>query len=473
MIKPKTIGIRMFFLLLMVLVTFSGCTVLQARLEGVPVWTLEKPTNNLTKVFFVGVGESEIMNEMTARQLAYEDVLSDVSDFLGYDVTDTYQRELLQTQVIEDLELEVTEEFVKEQDGTLTLYILAEANRKTISALVRANISDTRQDESRISATEDEAANAYRKQNDYLAFSLYIKGALEAYNSNLADGKRMYGDLMAKALDVLRGLQLKEMSSDPDEGAFSARVTRGTGLFSPKIGGVPVKAVYPVINQAGVERQQSMQAQTDSRGKVTFSPNHTVFRGSGTFVIYLDISNELERLTEEVGSDDPYVEQMRSTVAEKQLKFSYSISSAVAGKNIVTGILEYNSNGVLLAEHSALATFNRTLEENGFLTASLFGEGEEPSLEQLLQRARTQYAATRKMALLGEAGISSRAQSGSSLIVSVKGNVRAYKLDDGTMYAESGTLAASGKGETIEAARKEAFSRFGQISASIMIGKLL
>jgi hypothetical protein len=455
------------------LLMLTGCAALQARLEGVPVWTIEKPSNNLTKVFFVGEGESDMLNEMAAREQAYEDILVGLSDFLGFNVTETYRRELIQTQQIEQIELQITEEFVKERDGRITMFVLAEASRRGVTPLVRSNESENRAEESKISVPESEAVNAYRKQDDFQAFTLYIEAALEAYRSSLSDGKERYAQLMSRAAEVLEGIQVTKEDSETSSGVFTAKITRGTGVFSPRLGGVPVRVTFPVQNQIGVTRQETLTARSDSRGNVTFRPKPTIFRGSGTLMMYLDITDELSLLIDQVGVTDAHVVELRSIISEKKLEYPYAIVSESAGSNLVTALLEYDRNGSLLNESSALTALNTSLTQAGFETNALSLEEQLESEDALLARMQAVFPQGIRMAVIGSVGISSVTTLEQSHIVAVRGSLRAYLLDSGNVYTQSGDLAASGSGTTVEAARRAAFSRFGQIAASVIAGKLL
>jgi hypothetical protein len=77
------------------------------------------------------------------------------------------------------------------------------------------------------------------------------------------------------------------------------------------------------------------------------------------------------------------------------------------------------------------------------------------------------------MALIGSVGISSITSLDTSHIVSVRGSVNAYRISDRSLYTDSGELAVSGSGGSIEQARGAALGRFGQIAASVIAGKLL
>ncbi len=461
--------------LLMVAVMFlgSGCSSLRALVQDVPTWVIEKPSNSFTKVFFVAEGVDEGLNEMTARQLAYEQLLAKISAFLGYDVQETYRRELLQTQGIEDLGLLVSNEFQKEKGGVLTLYILAESNRKTISKLVRENLVSIRDEENKINIPESEAEAAYKRQNDFAAFSFYLAAAIEAYTSPLAESNARYSELMEDAISVLEGLNFHIISNDSKNGVFTARVTRGSGIFVPKIQAVPIKAVFPVKNAIGKTRQEELYAKTDTKGIVSFSPSHMTFMGSGVLTMYIDLAKLLEQVGDVTGASDPYLVRVRSLIADKKLDFPFSISSEIAGSVVVASMLDYSKNGTLLQSTTTLESLIDALQHNGIYTNRIDPSGKLNTESAILQFAHENYAGFRSIVVIGSSGVSSVVESGGRFIASVKGSARVYTLKDSSLYAESGEFAANGVGETSDLARTAAFKRFGQIAASLIIGKLL
>ncbi len=460
-------------ILLLSVLLLTGCSTLRAWVQDVPVWVIEKPVNSLSKVFFVSEGVDPDGFEMTARQFAYEDLLTDISEFLGYSTQEPYSRELLQTGAIADLGLLITNEFIRESGDGLQVYIIAEANRKIISKLVRDNRDTIKADEESINAPESEAKAAYKRQDDYQAFMNYIDAAQIAYTSPLAESKARYDGLMKSAISVLEGLNIVSEATDPKQGIFTVRVTRGTGIFAPKIEGLPLAVTFPIKNAAGKVRQQELNDTTDSKGLLTVAPNHTSFRGSGVVRIYLDIEDELATLSESIGADDPYIIELRSLVVKKSLEFEFSISSDIAGSVIVVAFLDYEKNGTLTLDSFTLEALISSLKDDGIFVNRIDPTDILVDEETMLAYAKETYGDSRSIAVIGSAGVTSIVESSGSHIASVKGDARIYALEDGSLYAESGTFAANAVGATSMEAQKAAFQRFGQIAASLIISKLL
>ncbi len=80
---------RTFWLLsLLLMIIFTGCSSLstwvKSNLEGVPVWVFE-PQVGRNQTAFVGEGRATAENR--ARVLAYESILTEISTYIGEDVT--------------------------------------------------------------------------------------------------------------------------------------------------------------------------------------------------------------------------------------------------------------------------------------------------------------------------------------------------------------------------------------------------
>jgi hypothetical protein len=136
-------------------------------------------------------------------------------------------------------------------------------------------------------------------------------------------------------------------------------------------------------------------------------------------------------------------------------------------------MLEYDRNGTLLNDDKALESFNASLRNAGFSAETIRTDLQLNTESLLLQRIQAVFPQGINMALIGSVGISSITSLDTSHIVSVRGSVNAYRISDRSLYTDSGELAVSGSGGSIEQARGAALGRFGQIAASVIAGKLL
>ena len=69
----------------------SLSTIMEAAYTGVPTWAIQKPTKK-GLIYFVSSSNAENQNQRA--NLIYRDLLAQISEELGYEVTGTYYREL-------------------------------------------------------------------------------------------------------------------------------------------------------------------------------------------------------------------------------------------------------------------------------------------------------------------------------------------------------------------------------------------
>lgn len=472
----------------MVLISLSGCaslyTSFRASVEGVPAWTLQVPGYTLQSVFFVGEGSDSQGDVAAARQYAVEDLLKDVSKYLNESVSDLYRRELLNTLGVEKLALKVTDEFLKSGEEVhqttgepqVTVYLLAEADRKVISQMVRDNLQVSRISEQLINQPLSEGDAALRKNADYTAVVYYLQAAAAAWVSPLDTASERYQEIMKKAIQTIQNLTLNERSSKPAEGVFSVQVTRGSGLFAPKIPDVQIRAVYPVKNNTGKTREDVMSLVTNNSGTVTFDTENPGFRGEGIVSMYLDLSDPVRKLELVTGAGDPYVLRLREVIASKFIEFPFMFTSSVNGSKIAVSLLEFQKNGSRMVTASGLDSMSKSLSSDGVDILRLdypdILENDADS-RTLVDRLVAEYASTITTAVIGSAGIVTVVENSTGAVATAMGSVMIVRLRDRLVMRRVDDIMANGRGDTLNLAREAAFTRFGQIAAASIAPTLL
>ena len=468
--------------------SLSGCaslyTSFRANVEGVPAWTLQVPGYTLQSVFFVGEGVDPQGDEAVARQFAIEDLLKDVSKYLNESVSDIYRRELLNTLRVEKLALEVTDEFVKTSEVEsqvtgkpgVTVSLLASADRKVISQLVRDNLQVSRISEQLINQPQSEGDAALRRKADYTAVIYYLQAAAAAWVSPLDTAAERYQEIMKKATQTVQNITLNERSSKPEEGEFSIQVTRGTGLFAPNIPDLQIRAVYPVKNTTGKSREETMTLITNNSGVVTFKTDNPGFRGEGIVSLYLDFSDALRKLELVTGAGDPYVLRLREVIASKFIEFPFMRTSSVNGSKIAVSLLEFQKNGARMTTTPGLDSLSESLSSDGVNILRLDYADileNDSGARTLIDRLVTEYGNTIATAVIGSAGIVTVVENSSGAVATAKGSVMVIRLRDREILNRVDEIMANGRGDTLTQARTAAFTRFGQIAAASVASALL
>jgi hypothetical protein len=462
---------------------FSSCSTLlntyKANIEGVPLWTLQTPSGNLQLLYFTGAGTDSSGDDEKARSAAAENLLTEVSSFLRYSVTESYKQKLFDTYAVPELTLKIIDEVeTVTNDSKVTIHLLAQADRRVISELVRDNIESTRSAAQLIDQPLRQAETALSRKEDYTAVQLLLDAAAQAHVSTLTTAAGQYIQTMNKVIQVLEGFRLQETASDKSSGTITLQLTRGDGLFASKIPGAVFIAEFPIKNSSGKVRLTQKILKTGNNGQIQFSTDHPGFRGDGTVSFYLDLYEAVSRLEKAVGSDDPMLKEVKNAADAVSLNFSYSIVSSVTGNRLALSLLEYDASGRLIQTHPGLERMIEMIQDDGYTASPIFldslnnGSLADYTEEQVIEQMQKTYDTLVTVGMVGTAGITSMVKSGSGYIATTKGKVRSFYLDSGNTIGDSGIMAANGTGPDIQSAAAASLRRFGEIAADHMLSLL-
>ncbi len=477
-------GTVALMLLMAVLIGLTGCASyinsLRAELEGKPLWIYQNPAATLQDLFYVGSGTSTENNEDLAREIALEGVLNDISAFLKFSINDTYRREFITTFGIEELGVKIMEEFRDEGPaGELVIYLLASADRKIISQMVRDNLETSRAQTQLIDQPMRQAESSYSRKDDFAALEYYAKAAVEAYTSRLEGAAEQYNSIVSRMISIVEAITIEVTQNDPATGTVTLVITRGTGFFAPKLSGIPIRAEFPIKNSQGRVSYSSTDLVTGSNGRLDFVTNHPGFRGSGHMTFYFDLQDIVKDMERVIGTENTLMLELRSALAEKFVKVPFALISQTAGKSVALSLLEFNEAGVLLESHAGLDRMVEMMGKDGiqanplYFTALSTAATFDYSDQQVLMKAKEAFGGLLSVCIAGSVGISSQVKSGSNYIVTVRGSVSAYLLDTNRKLAATDQLVANGTGANWKAAEQAAFSRFGELAAYQIVGLII
>lgn len=451
----------------------------RASVDNVPLWILETPSSTIQSIYYTGIGVSESEIYRDAEISAAEMILKKVSTFLNMPISEEQQDEFLTTRSIVELGLKVVDRFSRSGPDGLSLYLLAEADRRIFSELAREGLETVRSAVQLFEQPFRQAETAYNRKNDFKALEYYFTSAKLAVHSPYDVGQEYYRESVQRILDILERFTLSVFSSDSGEGSITLELSRGANLFASKISLVPFTVSFPVKDSEGKSRLSALSVTSSSNGRISFSTDHPGFRGSGTITFSLAIDDLLGELSDAVGPDDPNIEAIRRAAAAVRYEFPFTRVSKIAGDTIALSLLEYNENGRLLQIHPGLTRITEVIEAEGlqvysilidpFNITTLSDDYSDDAVRRLLAESFSDLSA---VSVLGSAGVSSSAKSGKGFVVTVKGDVSLRNLKTGGLLGESGVIVANGTGSTLEEARTAALYRFGEISGSFILGLL-
>ncbi|MDD3822152.1 MAG: hypothetical protein PHN93_00165 [Sphaerochaetaceae bacterium] len=455
---------RTFWLLsLLLMIIFTGCSSLstwvKSNLEGVPVWVFE-PQVGRNQTAFVGEGRATAENR--ARVLAYESILTEISTYIGEDVTGRHIAQLSSRGAVEEYLLRVTQEFVKQEDEVVTVWFLAVADRTLLETARTESEIQLLENVRRMDELAALGSRYYRENKDILAVQQYLGIAGIARTLPVDRGEQRRVEALDRVRTILRPLTISVTQGNPAIPTVEVRHRRGSGRLSPRVVQAPVTAMAQARDGMGSEYADSQRFVTDANGQFTFRSTNPTLVSTGSIVFGLDLEHDLAPIKE----SDPEVHgELVSLLEQKRVGFPYARVSIVGNQPLLIAVQEYTLQGAVLPSSFTAQSFAKRLSNDGIRTQV---SGIPPlEDEDQLSRLRSAYPSV-SFALYGDVGVSHQRTTERGGAVTVTGEVSLVDMSTFTRLGSTQTVVANAVGPSMEEARREAFSRFGLIATSLL-----
>ena len=453
-------------LLLLVLSLFFSCTsfsnLVRSQVEGLPSWVYT-PVASSNRTAFVGKGNTQVL--FNAKLMAYEDILNQLSTFVGEPVQGAYYRELTTTDAIEAFGLNIVNEYSKtDPRSTSQFYLLANADTAKLESKRSSVYNAVLQRDKDIAALISEADSAYRANNDTKAIMLYFDAALIASEGPVSSKKYEIDALLAKSITFINALRFSLNKSDPLKATATVQLRRKSRLLSPKVLNAPVVAQFDALNSLGKSYADSLFFNTASVGLIQFVPYNYGLVGKGSIRFAVDFSLTISELEQKIPQEA--LTPLQEALARHGIEFPYSLISAFATKKIVADIREYEYTGTLRNTKEALSAFLDLYDSRGVSISPLSLVQEEEF--EIYEEVRLKAPGT-NLVIKGKAGVVDETRIGDQSVVVVTGSVQLWNMDKSVLLSDTLEVEAVAYAPLAEDAKEKAFLRFGQISSSLLL----
>ncbi len=442
----------------------SGCSSLstwvRSNLEGVPVWVYEPQVSRDQSAF---VGRGTAPNETRARILAFESVLTQLSDAIGEDVVGKHITELSNRSAIEEYRLRITQQFIKVEETGVTVFFLAIADEEVLQqARTDAEIQLFEQQQ-QMQRLEQEAAEAFRETRDVIAAEKYLQMAYIANSLPVDRGKQQYEDAINRVRRILEALHLSVSDGNPAIPTTIVTLRRGSRTFSPRVLAAPVLAYSIARDGLGNSYEDSQRFVTNETGQFTFSANNPSLIGRGFLHFIIDLDKALAPLEEIDGSA---FTEFKQIIEGKRVQYPYSRVPVIGGQPLLVAISEYSFQGNQLGSNYAGQALAEELAKDG-IRLQLEKAVQPEDDDNLIELLQSTYPSSSAI-IYGNVGISQIKETAMGVAVTVTGSNTFVDLRTATVRGDSGRVAANAIAPTFEEAQKEAFTRYGYLSASLL-----
>ena len=425
----------------------SISTVVEAAYTGVPTWAIKTPDKKGLK-YFVSSSNEENQNQRT--NLIYRDLLSQISQELGYEVTSTYYRELSTLGTIADLGLEIIDK--KEVDGTL--YFLAVADESYFESMRAEEYKLELERASRIKALDERAIQYYKDNNDIAALNCYIS-AVNILNEGPALTYTKE-EFLKSATEIARSIKFKLSDVDPDNGECTLIVSRDRGFLSPRVVEAPILVTIMVHDHTGSYYEYSYREITDEKGMVAFYKKFPRMANIGSVTFSLDITTE-----------DLPSEELINEIEATTINFDYNIISKSSREGIVIAFSEWDENGEILPTTYSSDAFKKYLEKDGIKVVNAIINGNE--FEEVLKSAQERFP-DKSYLIWSRVGRNTTHKTPlGDYVTSSQGYTVLADLKTGEMLFYDYDTQSVAWGSDWEKVNQELFSSYGTIIASQLV----
>ncbi len=455
----------------LLVLALTGCATITSLIQGVPRWTISTPSATLTTISFVAEGSAQEDQTELARDRALNDLMNQLSAYIGYRLEDRYRRELVDNGEIADLSLFVADEFERSEDGKTTVYLLAEANRRTINNFRRIQQDRLAREGQEHLSYRDAARRNYARNQDTEAVHAYLEAARAAYASELPEHLELSQEYLNQAIGILERVRMEPQRRSDGDTVFSVRLVRDGRAFSSGIANAELIFAYPVYDSLGRRIQLEQQAATDVRGFASVQITHPGFRGSGRVTVHLDTSrfdgpSEVLRGSQELNT---LVSGLYRLGGERQTYFSFTVLPEVLRGAVAASILEYDRAGDLRHDAAATEALVEVFREN---TVNAVPMTVSPGPQVQVIQSILQQAGQGVHAVVGEVEIVSVVHSRDRFVATARGEVQIVETRTRRVLASTDTVVANGTGASDHEAKTAALRRFGEIAASVLLNTL-
>ena len=448
--------------ILLSLLLLSGCSslesVIRSNLEDTPIWVFE-PRAARDNIPFVGTGSGS--DEITARVRSYESILTQISEYLGKDISNTYIAELSRSDAISDYNLRITRQFIKEGEETVTVHLYAVADRAILESNRSDSLIEIEKTKQQIALLNDSASQSLRENRDVSAVQDYL--SIISLSGSIAGPQGE--DIYQEAADNIFSIAQKVAIVRHSDLADTFYVQRGTRTIAPKIKGAPLLISITARDVMNREYTDTVPLVSDEEGVARFINTNSSMLHRGVYTVSLDPEAFGISRTSLSPADRQRLEEI---IASSAITVPYQRSYPL-GQSMMIAFGEYSLRGALLPTRNAEQLVDEYLSGYGFSFRSVHDsiqEDDEDFFEAITRGQSTDVGG--EIVLYGKVGVVAFTRLERGVSVQVAGESGLYRPDTQELLASTGMVNSVGRGADEESALADAFQMYGRVTASLL-----
>ena len=452
--------------LFVMVLTLCSCTsfnaILKSNMTGLPTWYYENDMG-VGKGNRGIVGEGVASTQRQAELLAYSDVISKLSNLIGYELGQEEYRELSVLGTLTEFNLSVIDTFQNiSSDGIYSFYVHAAIDEELLDKATTEEAKTRAQITAMVEELVLEGDEYVKSGQETRAAKNYLQAMVLGYGHDYIDKEYSFDELLDVVMGLLENASLSFVAERPAQGTCTIVLSRKGMFVSSAVKGAEVLATYTAIDTRGVAYMDQFVYVTDDLGQFSFNAINQSLARKGQVTFDLNLFDELIALENLAG--EKAMAGLRKLIESKELVFNYD-------KTYMLG-----SIAVAVIEHDELGYVTGVTKTSDYLTDKLVADGAQAAAfyAELDDEGDVLYEMTHSgrnedCLLVIRVGLTGQIVSASGVYcASAEGLATLFDTKTGAILYQSEIIKSNAFAEDADQAVAEAFERLTDIAYTLI-----
>ena len=452
--------------LFVMVLTLCSCTsfnaILKSNMTGLPTWYYENDMG-VGKGNRGIVGEGVASTQRQAELLAYSDVISKLSNLIGYELGQEEYRELSVLGTLTEFNLSVIDTFQNiSSDGIYSFYVHAAIDEELLDKATTEEAKTRAQITAMVEELVLEGDEYVKSGQETRAAKNYLQAMVLGYGHDYIDKEYSFDELLDVVMGLLENASLSFVAERPAQGTCTIVLSRKGMFVSSAVKGAEVLATYTAIDTRGVAYMDQFVYVTDDLGQFSFNAINQSLARKGQVTFDLNLFDELIALENLAG--EKAMSGLRKLIESKELVFNYD-------KTYMLG-----SIAVAVIEHDELGYVTGVTKTSDYLTDKLVADGAQAAAfyAELDDEGDVLYEMTHSgrnedCLLVIRVGLTGQIVSASGVYcASAEGLATLFDTKTGAILYQSEIIKSNAFAEDADQAVAEAFERLTDIAYTLI-----
>lgn len=454
---------------LLVMVTMVGCksvgAVIKSTFSDLPYW-YHNPEMGLSKDETPMLGQGSANTERQAELLAYDDIIGQLSDQVGYQLGREAYRELSVLGTILEFGLKVKNTYTAVEDGRYTVYKQVAINEKLLEQAMTEENKRRQTVSAEVKDIVLEGDEYVKDGKDLKAVSCYLRAMTLAYGQSYVNEDYGFDGLYPYVVEMIQSMRINIEEARMAYATCTVTLKRVGRFASSPIASAELMATYQAVDTRGEVYDDYFVYVTDDDGVVPFQSINDGLVRNGQIRFDLNIMEELDQLQAVVTETEDLtkVANLRALVNSKAAYFNYSKIFSMG--SIAVAVIEHDQYGYVTGVSDISNYVTEKLQSDGAFATAFYPEldHEDEVLYEFQHSGRNENC----LLVIRVGVIDNKTTDLGFSIANAEGIAFLYRRNSTEPLYSSDVINASAFAETPEEAAQGAFKNLADIAYTLI-----